>query len=169
MPNHVTNAITASAEVLAYLRTNEQIVDFNTVLPSPDDDEPLFTAEKTEFRNKDGHIFSVGWGFDGYSPMDWARENWGTKWNAYDIKSISPTEVRFHTAWSHPFPVIEALALVFPDEAIRVTYADEDLGYNFGAYVRIGSDIFFAQSPADGSAEAKELTSQFVYGEAYNV
>jgi hypothetical protein len=45
--------------------------------------------------------------------LDWARVNWGTKWNAYSHK---PTEVedemltlRFETAWAPPYPWLAAM------------------------------------------------------------
>lgn len=64
---------------------------------------------------------------------DWSVENWGTKWNAYDA-SISPAgdQAIFDTAWSTPLPVFTRLSEMYPDEDIRVKYADEDLGHNCG-------------------------------------
>ena len=135
MPNHVTNTIMASAEVIAYLRTDVQIVDFSAVIPIPEDDDPIFTAKKAEFRGKDDEMISVGWCAGGYAPMDWAREHWGTKWNAYE-PSRSDVEVYggasqvtyyFDTAWSPPTPVIKKLGELFPTLDIYMHYQEEGM------------------------------------------
>ncbi|MFH7767529.1 hypothetical protein [Acinetobacter sp. BSP-28] len=38
---------------------------------------------------------------------EWSHENWGTKWNAYDIE-VTDKSVEFDTAWKSPTPVLEA-------------------------------------------------------------
>lgn len=40
----------------------------------------------------------------------------------------------FDTAWRHPFPLIDKLSKMYPEEVIEVTFADEDIGYNLGQY-----------------------------------
>lgn len=73
---------------------------------------------------------------------EWCIDQWGTKWNAsrteimYEKKTI-----RFATAWSNPYPVIERLSEMFPDIDMEVKYADEDIGYNCGAYTINGNTI----------------------------
>lgn len=64
--------------------------------------------------------------------MDFARETWGTKWNACDQSLPEPGVARFDTAWSFPEPVILALSALFPEETILVRFADEDIGCNCG-------------------------------------
>lgn len=63
----------------------------------------------------------------------WSCDNWGTKWNAYNSK-VSEEQIKFDTAWSHPFPIIDKLSRMFPTETIKVKYADEDIGHNCGEY-----------------------------------
>lgn len=45
--------------------------------------------------------------------LDWARENWGTKWNAYSHHPIERTDntvaLRFETAWGPPYPWLAAV------------------------------------------------------------
>ncbi len=74
---------------------------------------------------------------------EWSLENWGTKWNAYDISySEEGFCYEFETAWSHPFPIIEKLSLLFPDIEFFVQYADEDMGSNCGEYaIRNGEKL----------------------------
>ena len=78
-----------------------------------------------------------------YHKMDFNREVWGTKWNAYDhdIDQIDNGFIKFDTAWSHPDEVLKALSLKFPSEEIRVEYADEDTGSNCGYYTIINGCI----------------------------
>ena len=73
--------------------------------------------------------------FEKYGAVDWYDyqiKKWGTKWNA---DTIYVDEERgfaeFRTAWSCPFEILEELAK-YTD--IAVSYADEDIGNNFGVY-----------------------------------
>ncbi len=161
MPNHVTTVLASNKDVLDALQSHDvfgQIheVDFNTMIPQPADDDPIFTATRTDYGGG-----SVGWSVDGYSPLEWNRHNWGTKWNAYDIDRRSDTEVRFDTAWSHPLPVIEALSRKFPDVVLLVSFADEDLGSNCGEYVMqdgvpVSTKIFeYSDASCDFAAKLK--------------
>lgn len=74
---------------------------------------------------------------------DWSIENWGTKWNAYDaeIDDIDDGIIQFDTAWSFPYPVIETLSKMNPDDEIEVQYADEDIGHNLGHYIIKNGEI----------------------------
>ncbi|WGT32136.1 hypothetical protein [Pseudomonas atacamensis] len=65
--------------------------------------------------------------------LDFARDVWGTKWNAYDqVIELDAGELSFDTAWSCPIPVLTELSRLHPDDEIVVRYADEDLGSNCG-------------------------------------
>ena len=67
--------------------------------------------------------------------MDFARDAWGTKWNACESScDIAAGTARFETAWSCPRPVFAALSKRFPDEVLTVAYADEDIGSNCGTF-----------------------------------
>ena len=69
---------------------------------------------------------------------EWHCDNWGTKWDAYEISEIERGDhsirIDFWTAWSTPEEVIKTLAEQHPDLTIAVDYADEDLGNNCGSY-----------------------------------
>lgn len=128
-------------------KIEERFVDFALVVPEPDN---LFRGGcdmKHPHRDDQGKEL-VCW----YS---WNVNAWGTKWNGYDTH-IEPLEgdlckLEFDTAWSHPVPVIGALADLFLDEEIKVWWADEDMGENVGYYVL----------PA--GAEARESDDVVVY------
>ena len=65
---------------------------------------------------------------------DWRINNWGTKLDAcYTEKGLGM--ITFQTAWGCPFPIFEKLSEMFPDVAISVKYADEDVyGGNCGSF-----------------------------------
>jgi hypothetical protein len=85
---------------------------------------------------------------------DWAVKHWGTKWNAYDVKRLNETTVRFDTAWSPPIPVIEALSRKFPKAKIRFTWADEDYGAKVGKIVVRNGGVIEGGSIENDSREA---------------
>lgn len=105
MPNHVINEIVfrgVNAEqqdkILALCCLVGK-VDFDVLVPKP----------------KNVWLFNVGQKHEklGQNALDWSRENWGTKWNAYDHRPIERTEdiltLRFETAWSPPYGWLVAL------------------------------------------------------------
>lgn len=62
---------------------------------------------------------------------DWSIKNWGTKWNACH-SLIGENCISFDTAWGYP---LEVLLEVSKYADIKVAFADEDLGNNFGIVV----------------------------------
>jgi hypothetical protein len=68
-----------------------------------------------------------------FNTLDFARDVWGTKWNAYDqVIDLDVGVLSFDTAWSCPMPVLQELSKRHPDDEITIRYADEDLGCNCG-------------------------------------
>ena len=76
------------------------------------------------------------WRACGYlHPMDFNLKVWGTKWNACEPQADPEAGTcQFETAWSCPMGVLEKVSARFPDDAITVTYADEDIGSNCGTF-----------------------------------
>lgn len=73
--------------------------------------------------------------------MDFAREAWGTKWNACESEHDADAgTAHFDTAWSCPQPVLAALSRKFPEDRIEVTYADEDIGSNCGTFTLLNGE-----------------------------
>ena len=90
----------------------------------------------------------------------WSTSNWGTKWNAYSQNSDEGSnEISFETAWSTPYPVIEALSRKYPEAVISMRYADEDFGHNVGEYTFQAGDVVEETTPEGGSNEAYELAA----------
>ena len=74
--------------------------------------------------------------------MDFARQAWGTNWNAYSQKiDVEGCSLSFDTAWNAPVPVFKALSALHPTEEITVVFADEDLGSNCGTLKLKGGDL----------------------------
>lgn len=118
MPNHIMNVVTFDGPVesveklCSYVGKGEcdadgnQMFDFNRVIPMPDE----FLAGDQWYK--------------------WRCEHWGTKWNSYEVAWKDDGSVQFLTAWSHPTALFTALSAMFPDVAMYVCYADEDIGNN---------------------------------------
>ena len=74
--------------------------------------------------------------------MDFARESWGTKWNAYQQKvDLEGMCLSFDTAWNTPMPIFKALSALHPTEEITVVFADEDIGSNCGMLKLKGGEL----------------------------
>jgi hypothetical protein len=129
-----------------------QVVDFALIIPEPENIERGGCSGEHE-------PGVICW-------YTWNVSAWGTKWNAYDAK-VGETTVQFDTAWSHPVPVVAALALRFPDVTLRVRYADEDLGYNLGEYTLKGSEVISRTALVEGSDEANDFAAMIKYGKSY--
>lgn len=58
--------------------------------------------------------------YGSFTWYDWARDNWGTKWNACDTyyDANIPTAVEFNTAWCAPVPIFEKMCAMFPESVI---------------------------------------------------
>jgi hypothetical protein len=112
MPNHVLTEIRfknidadQQGAILALCRGPESPIDFGTLLPIPSNIWQGSVGQK--------HAVFPG------NALDWARANWGTKWNAYGIdeggryKTIATTDdtltLTFQTAWSTPYGWLLAL------------------------------------------------------------
>lgn len=106
MPNHVTNKIVFSAaksnEVFAAVCPDGKF-DFKTLIPEP------LNMYRGNFSPEDIQDFPINW-------LDWRRQNWGTKWNAY-AQSCGLEEreafIKFDTASEVPYPVLAAFANKF--------------------------------------------------------
>lgn len=117
MPNHITNRIVFDSKeqdrVIRQITTNGQ-VDFNRLIPMP---IHVYAANTTQ---EDEQDFKLNW-------WTWCRENWGTKWNAYETEIFSGA-ITFKTAWSVSYPFIVAFANTLKMKFVH-EYIDE--GFNF--------------------------------------
>ncbi len=119
MPNWVYNTLKVikgdPQEVFAFVRTEESVFDFNTLVPQP---EGLYRGSLGPRE------------FEKYGKNNWYNlnnANWGTKWNACEARystKVPEHIIWFRTAWDAPAPVFVALAKRFPGHEI-VVYSDE--------------------------------------------
>lgn len=97
-----------------------------------------------------------------FHSMDFAREMWGTKWNAYDASiDLNAGSARFDTAWSFPEPVIVKLSELFPDDEIAIEYADEDIGSNCGKLLIKGGKIIESDIAGNWNNQSEEERSRW--------
>ena len=148
MPNHVENDLYISgrkedvAALLALIGADKAVpeLDFNTLIPYPDhfkvrDEAYPAWGLPHEQREQAMQEFRARFGSDkdGFNSggIDWRRENWGTKWNAYDVarRDYEGTCVTFQTAWSPPIPVIVALAKRFPTVSLHLEYFERGMQF----------------------------------------
>lgn len=136
---------------------SEKITDLNMVIQRPANIE----TGDCSGQHEPGIICWRGWSID----------NWGTKWNAYDTKfedhEDGTATLQFDTAWSHPYPVLEALSVKFPHHQMEVAYADEDLGYNLGKYAIKNGERTDLLGIEEGSDQAQDFAAQLKYGMTY--
>jgi len=123
MPNWVINTLKVIVgdpkEVFEFVRSEQSVFDFNTLIPMPE-----------HIQNSNEEVVRES-GFKVPAWYSWAIDNWGTKWNASEARYASNDPERgiwFDTAWAPPAPVLEALAKRFPAHEI-VVYSDEDTNH----------------------------------------
>ena len=126
-------------------------IDFEKVLPMPDSvyRGPLGKEELARYPGERNWYY-------------WAREHWGTKWNAYGFEEIpeGKGDIRFCTAWSAAHPVVKELSAQYPDVRFELTWADEDIGSNTGRTVFQNGGITDRFYPPDQSEEAIRFAAE---------
>ncbi|WP_332729262.1 hypothetical protein [Pseudomonas sp. ESBL2] len=100
--------------------------------------------------------------------MDFARSAWGTKWNACEPNVDGPESASFETAWSFPEPIFLKLSQMFPEVAIELAYADEDIGSNCGTVIFKGGEAISRDESA-GWNDMSEADQQKWQAFAYEV
>lgn len=191
MPNHITNILTIEGPTKRVKEIFKKIspgpTEEELKNPSPESDEPVFKpASPLDVAKRKEGLYEID--FEKIVPMpsniyrgdlgdeerkkhgannwyDWSVNNWGTKWNAYDIEKVDDNTIMFNTAWSMPEPVIKALSKMFPDVKVKIKWADEDFGSNCGEiHYKNGHEIY-TNTPDDQSKEAYELVFEILGGE----
>ena len=125
-------------------------------------DTPFFRNNITKAMSSD---YIARFGADNW--YDWASQNWGTKWGAYSTVLNEPTTpdgdgniiqfIYFETAWSGGAVAIQKLSEMFPYVKFRLTFADEDCGFNVGILLYEGGCLCEEYIPEGGSNEAMQI------------
>jgi len=143
MPNHTQNEVLIETntneeqEILALqilkndLGIKDGQFDFNGVIPMPDElkkgaemstedfldgkeikDYELVMGKYVPKDLKIRKMLVIKYGSDNW--YDWAKDHWGTKWNAYDVEICqneeSTLQVDFTTAWDSPREIVEKIS-----------------------------------------------------------
>ena len=138
------NGIDCAAEEVAEVITAQPLNDHPLIASLQRDSRTKVNALKLSdegfeqfvqmLRNKRQHGY--------FHSMDFARDQWGTKWNACNqAVNLDAQEFEFETAWSCPRPIYKALSAKFPDATIIVRFADEDIGSNCGTIAWKGGEV----------------------------
>lgn len=112
--------------LLNAFKKSYRMSDKETINDEPKDDVFVGVINPTFIRVVGGYF-----NHRRYNDVDWYQwhvHNWGTKWNAYDCL-VEDDKAVFDTAWATPINWLEKLADYLD---FTVTWADEDLGCNFG-------------------------------------
>jgi hypothetical protein len=163
MPNHVITEVVfrnvskeKRAEILAMISGAEREIDFETLLPIP----------LNVWQGSVGSRHEAAFGKP-LTGLDWCRENWGTKWNAYGLdegdkyRSVDQTPdaltLTFQTAWSTPYGWLLAL---WHKSGCPFEYTWLDEGRNnafFGRFTSYDDDM---RGEPWSEAEADEATTR---------
>lgn len=139
---------------------DELELDFNKIVPRPADLEveksswlydgiafkegKLSLKELTDkYKDNTDAVINLGnkamknlkkYGFTDW--YDWSLVKWGCKWSASNTYlSQDKKTITFETPWSPCFPIIKALAKMFPKTKITYEFAEEQTGYYTGILV----------------------------------
>ena len=95
---------------------------------------------------------------------EWANQNWGTKWNAYQCMPLGKEDdtMTFLTAWGAVPNIVAALSRKYPDQTITYRWADEDIGHNVGEMAFRGGECVRQNVPEEGSPAAYEMTAEIL-------
>lgn len=131
MPNHVKNLLKIEGEerILKFISKcisgskDDQYIDFDRIIPAP-----AFCFNSSAGKYEEDLAEELGcaiW-------TSFNRQEWGTKWNAYNQSKVSDNEYLFETAWSCAHKIAKAIADKFDMVKVTLTFADEDWGSNAG-------------------------------------
>lgn len=154
MENDIINVLTVLGktsdvmEVMSNLLNSERDVTFTGIVPIP-----LELKESAYLTN--------------VKYVDWAMNNWSTKFDASETVVIAPNVVKFVTVGTTPINLIGTLSERYPKVKLKIEFADEDLGTNVGDYTFMNGDVVDVNTLMSGSSEAYEksmdITNDYYY------
>lgn len=183
MPNHVFNTmtVTGSPEEIQRFRDTAKSTYINQFYDwsETSNERVLVTNEVTSEFSFRGFVPTPTENYEDYFDENgklvqnwwrWNVDNWGTKWDAYDVyidEGTEPTRfsVSFTTAWSQPDPVFRAMFTQFPELSFSVRYEEEQ---GWGGTIDIvsrGNDYVVTETSWDipnSHAEEKEIGRECV-------
>ena len=86
----------------------------------------------------------------------WCKENWGTRYNAYDCVTLSRTKFKFKITNNNVVKIIKKISLEYPYVKLIYTYINEDTGYKVGRYTYFNGEET-SYIPENGSKAAYDM------------
>lgn len=159
MPNWTCNHVTIEGDAKALAQLKRELAskgnpfDFNTIIPMPDELRSAVPPLEIVGSQEAADAINADWrkrGFDDDAVRaitraehtrritmydaaewyDWARKNWGTKWNACRAEVDQPTGNQlcywFDTAWSPPEPIAVKLSKTCAARGLTLEWEAED-------------------------------------------
>jgi hypothetical protein len=171
MPNHCHNDLYITGpqeQVEALLQLigadkEEPAFDFNTVIQYPahfaELDKEFSEMSWKAFRDKHGADATDGYNSGGY---EWCCDNWGTKWNAYEVarRDYLRTCITFQTAWSPPTPVIVELHKRFPQCRLSLEWFEMGMA-KCGGFSLIPEDEWYEDEPWVAGTKLGEWSGEY--------
>ena len=144
MPNYCENDLKVTGigkdDFLQAARSDESLFDFNNFIPYPAEwrelDELVIAERKAWTEQPENTRGRYPSRKDGYNSggYQWCISNWGTKWNASDVRlgDCDEYEINLHfsTAWEPPVPVILAASSKFPQAEFELVYYERGMGFH---------------------------------------
>jgi hypothetical protein len=147
---HAKRAVPQSDHVLSA----ECSLDFNKFIPMPPE---VRLTPKTYELGETIEERQEKWKCT-INAIDWAVDNWDTKWNAHDVTCHTNDDDKgyllydFNTAWSPPMAVFNKMAEMFPTLKFHATYQGEGNEYYGESGWKKGVLLFEREiTPSDSS------------------
>lgn len=171
MPNHCHNDLYISGpkervEALLALIGADQPdpkFDFNTIIQYPAhfygrDKESEYLGDKA-FKEKYGTGAKDGYNSGGY---EWCSQNWGTKWNAYNVarRDYCGACVTFQTAWCAPSPVIIEMHRKFPECTLHLEFFEMGAAMA-GGFSLLSQDDWYEDQPWTAGVKTSEWGGEY--------
>jgi hypothetical protein len=147
MPNNITNKLEIKGDITTInkiIGNEDEIFSFEIVVPMPKEKE------------KDWY--------------NWRWDNWGTKWDAYEICDITRQEnfaqLVFYTAWSPPKKWLEKVMQKYPELDYILYWIDEDFPYS-GKITNYSSETYKHDDPYAKKFVKKHFPHFYFYKTKY--
>jgi len=177
MPNHCENDLHISGEkadvdkLLAFIGADKEKTefDFSKIIPYPERFEQMDREMKEAQETPEGReAYKAKWGTasDGFNSggYEWRIREWGTKWGAYDVarRDYEGVVLTFQTAWSPPFPVIVALAKMFPTVHLSLEYFEQGAAFAGGFQCVPKDDWYDEKEPWEAGKVTDEWKAKYL-------
>ena len=141
MPNHVLNGLRVTGKVKDIKEFLDDVADNSSKDKSEHREfsfEKIIPMPSNIFRGDVGAEAKKKYGKNNW--YDWSYENWGTKWNAYDVTVTtdfpSPTIqyldqdkgaacILFNSAWSPPAPILNKIVGTYTTLTFEIAFIEE--------------------------------------------